>query len=645
MKGKTFTILIGALLVCMFIFKFIVFYTTAGISLISFSFPFSLLFFGMVMYLIFSNRRWSIRKKWGWYLAWNVLVSALMFIDLYYNSYFDQFPVIALLGQLSMLDHLQKTMAKMFNIAFVVILMDLPVLVVLTVKKVPFSIPKCVVARVGTVAIMAVYLLTVVLPTTPVDMVTALQRSEIFSFHGHDVRNFLTGYNSVQALEALAENGDTKESMSEVSKSQYHGLAKGRNLIVVQLESFQNFLIGASYEGQVITPNLNRLLQEDTLYFDHYYQQIGKGSTSDAEFASQNSFLPVMYGQSYTRFMDNAFYGLPWIMRENGYSATAFHGYVGEFWNRDEAYPQQGFEDFYSAEDFVVNDDNTVGWGLGDESFFRQSVSVMKSLPKPFYSFLITLTSHNPYDITDRYEGIQLRPEQEDTLFGNYLNAVHYTDAAIGTFLSQLKQEGLYDNSIIVFYGDHFGLKATDEENQEQMSAFLGHTYDYDEMFNIPLIVHIPGSGVSETISTAGGQIDFMPTIVDLMGYNDSVRVALGKNILTQEEGFVVSQAYMLKGSFITDDIAFEISKDGIFEHSRAWDLHTREAIEDIEPFREQYEKALQFVDLSTAMLEQNYMQFTCNVPVERLPVNGVRGLMERAGSSGSDLGDYEDLP
>ncbi|MBC8543640.1 LTA synthase family protein [Bianquea renquensis] len=645
MKGKTFTILIGALLVCMFIFKFIVFYTTAGISMISFSFPFSLLFFGMVMYLIFSNRRWSIRKKWGWYLAWNVLVSALMFIDLYYNSYFDQFPVIALLGQLSMLDHLQKTMAKMFNIAFVVILMDLPVLVVLTVKKVPFSIPKCVVARVGTVAIMAVYLLTVVLPTTPVDMVTALQRSEIFSFHGHDVRNFLTGYNSVQALEALAENGDTKESMSEVSKSQYHGLAKGRNLIVVQLESFQNFLIGASYEGQVITPNLNRLLQEDTLYFDHYYQQIGKGSTSDAEFASQNSFLPVMYGQSYTRFMDNAFYGLPWIMRENGYSATAFHGYVGEFWNRDEAYPQQGFEDFYSAEDFVVNDDNTVGWGLGDESFFRQSVSVMKSLPKPFYSFLITLTSHNPYDITDRYEGIQLRPEQEDTLFGNYLNAVHYTDAAIGTFLSQLKQEGLYDNSIIVFYGDHFGLKATDEENQEQMSAFLGHTYDYDEMFNIPLIVHIPGSGVSETISTAGGQIDFMPTIVDLMGYNDSVRVALGKNILTQEEGFVVSQAYMLKGSFITDDIAFEISKDGIFEHSRAWDLHTREAIEDIEPFREQYEKALQFVDLSTAMLEQNYMQFTCNVPVERLPVNGVRGLMERAGSSGSDLGDYEDLP
>ncbi|MFQ9799748.1 MAG: sulfatase-like hydrolase/transferase [Clostridia bacterium] len=114
-------------------------------------------------------------------------------------------------------------------------------------------------------------------------------------------------------------------------------MAKGRNLIVVQLESFQNFLIGASYEGQVITPNLNRLLQEDTLYFDHYYQQIGKGSTSDAEFASQNSFLPVMYGQSYTRFMDNAFYGLPWIMRENGYSATAFHGYVGEFWNRDEA--------------------------------------------------------------------------------------------------------------------------------------------------------------------------------------------------------------------------------------------------------------------------------------------------------------------
>ncbi|MFQ9799236.1 MAG: sulfatase-like hydrolase/transferase [Clostridia bacterium] len=117
-----------------------------------------------------------------------------------------------------------------------------------------------------------------------------------------------------------------------------------------------------------------------------------------------------------------------------------------------------------------------------------------------------------------------LAPEHQDTWFGNYLNSVHYTDAAIGKFIETLKKEGLYEDSILVFYGDHFGLMSSEPECNALMSEFLGYKYDYDQMMNIPLLIHILGSGVSLTRSVAGGQIDLMPTLLDLMGYSDHVR-------------------------------------------------------------------------------------------------------------------------
>ena len=239
-----------------------------------------------------------------------------------------------------------------------------------------------------------------------------MQHSELFTYHARDVKNFLTGYKTVEAQEVLADGRVAEYVQTSIQKSPYHGIAKERNLILVQMESIQDFVIGASYNGQEIAPNLTALLGNDTIYFDHYYQQIGKGGTSDAEFASLNSLLPVMYGQSYTLFQDDSFYGLPWLLRDQGYETAAMHGYIADFWNRNQAYPVQGFQHFYSEKDYTLTRENKVGWSIGDEDFFQQSISYMKQLSKPFFSFLITLTSHCPYDITEMYNGITLAPEQ-----------------------------------------------------------------------------------------------------------------------------------------------------------------------------------------------------------------------------------------
>ena len=147
--------------------------------------------------------------------------------------------------------------------------------------------------------------------------------------------------------------------------------------------------------------------------------------------------------------------------------------------------------------------------GVSDISLFNQSVEIMKEYEEPFFGFIITLTNHHPYLLPEELTTIDLLEEHEETKFGNYLQTVRYTDYAIGEFIEELKETGLYEDSIIVFYGDHHGLNYKMDNNDIIVSEYLDKPYDYDEMLNIPLIIHIPDSGITETISTTGGCIDF----------------------------------------------------------------------------------------------------------------------------------------
>ncbi len=238
-------------------------------------------------------------------------------------------------------------------------------------------------------------------------------------------------------MEELKERNRLKEG-------KYTGLGHNKNLIVIQVEALQGFVIDHYYNGQEITPpNLNKLIKEQgTVYFDRYYQLIGRGNTSDAEFVSNNSLYPSMDEPTYTQYADNVFYGLPWILRDNGYTAWAFHGYEKEFWNRDNAYVNQGFERFISEEDYDVVE--SIGFGITDEEFFKQSMTYLKELDNldnnPFYSFIITLTSHNPFNMPEEYHVLEIEDKHKDTILGNYLQAIHYTDKALGEFIEDLKK-------------------------------------------------------------------------------------------------------------------------------------------------------------------------------------------------------------
>ncbi len=349
----------------------------------------------------------------------------------------------------------------------------------------------------------------------------------------------------------------------------YRGIAKGKNVIVIQLESFQNFLVNFKYEGQEITPNLNQLISQ-SIYFENYYQQTGCGNTADAEFVTLTSLHVPGYDVAYEVYSDRKFEALPAILKRHGYLTLAFHGNSGWFWNRRKMYPNLGFEKLYALEELVQ--DEILGMGLSDLSLYKQAVDILKKTDQPFFAFIVTLSSHTPFILPDQYKQINLLPKHKDTIFGNYLQAVHYADYALGQFLEMLKREGIYDNSVIILYGDHAGLQPFVKENLEIMNEILVKEYTYLEAFRVPFVIHIPNRVLSLKVKTVGGQTDFLPTVLNLLGIEIDFSKIVGKDLLNCSEGFVALRYHVPDGSFIDEKRYLIVSPDGMLQNSFAYD-------------------------------------------------------------------------
>lgn len=331
----------------------------------------------------------------------------------------------------------------------------------------------------------------------------------------------------------------------------YFGIAKDRNVIVISLESTQNFVINRTVNGKEITPFLNDLIDE-SYYFNNFYHQTGQGKTSDSEFIVDNSLYGLGRGAVFFTHPKNEYMATPEILANHGYTTASFHANTKVFWNRDEMYQSLGYDRFYHLDYYDVTDDNSIGWGLKDIPFFEQSVSLLKELPQPFYAKLITLTNHHPFVLDESDTFIDTNVTESATL-NQYLATVRYEDEALRLFFEQLKEEGLYDQSIIVIYGDHNGII---EKDFEVLSDFLGKEYNAHtvvEMQQVPMIIHIPGQE-GKTISTVGGQIDLKPTILHLLGIETEGQLNFGHDLFSLDHP---NLAIFRDGRFVTDQYIF----------------------------------------------------------------------------------------
>lgn len=567
-----------------------------------------------ILFAHLSESKWK-RKEVVFLLLYGFF-SLIMFADTMYYNYYNQTVSIQQIYQASNVAKVPSSFINTLIPASFFIVWDIPFAVHYFRKRSKSFEDGTIKSRtkrqrrvvelicVGVIALFAV---------NPFGM-TFVMKVNTVGFYSHHIKDIVdVAYNAlyddfwrkedvIEAVEEATEESPVATDISDEVKS-LESIAKGKNVIVIQLEAFQNFVIQAEYNGQELTPNLNELIGDESIYFDNYYSVIGKGNTADAEFATLNSLYPVIDGESYRLYTDNTYNGLPWKLKEQGYETYAFHGNEAAFWNRQQAYPYQGIDHFYSIEN--MDDRDIVGLGISDSSMFQQMVDVLNKADGNFFSFGISLSSHHPYDLDEELQELEILPEDEGTKFANYLQAVHYTDRAIGELIQSLKRAGLYKDTVIAFYGDHHGLNCTMDDNDIYVSNFLGKQYGYEEMMKVPCIIHIPGSGTSETVSTMGCQVDFLPTMAYLMGFHMEQPYIMGQNLLTAEHGFAAFTAYLFEGSFAYDNVMFQISREGIFEGSTAWDRDTLETL-DISKYEEQYERAIELKEASKQVLEQD---------------------------------------
>lgn len=369
-----------------------------------------------------------------------------------------------------------------------------------------------------------------------------------------------------------------KERDQRPFQGKFTGIAKNKNLIIIQVESLQQFVIDLKINGIEVTPNINRFVRE-AAYFSKIYNQTALGNSSDAEFIVNTGLYPSSTGVAYTRFAANSYEALPKILAQNGYTSIALHGDRPGFWNRNRMYPSMGFSRFISKKDFIV--DENIGMGLSDASFFRQSLEMLNKTEKPFYAFMITLTSHYPYNFEGIFKAVRLDTGSfEGTLMGNYLTSMKYFDEQFGIFIKALKQEGLLDSSVIAIYGDHTAIPAWDRSSLEKLlGKSLRKDWEWKDKQRIPLIIRIPGSlPISGEIRKSAGLIDLPDTLADIMGFRFSR--GFGKNLFAEDKKN--EPVIFRNGSFIIDSVFVEPSSGKATDLSdgKAADYGQYEALE-----------------------------------------------------------------
>ena len=382
----------------------------------------------------------------------------------------------------------------------------------------------------------------------------------LYGFHAYDAYQYMKlRYASMPlAAEAEAESADwfgrRGAAREALAGDRLFGRYAGKNIIMIQVEALQSFVIGRTWNGQPVTPRLNELLGE-SVYFERFYHQTAQGRTSDAEFAAQCSLHPLASGSVFIRHAGRTYDCLPGILKEAGYGTAAFHAYDGGFWNRNVMYARIGFDRFYSKKHYAM--DEPVGWSLGDRSFLRQSADRFGQLGQPFYAFLVTLSSHHPYQLPASADSFDAG-SFEGTMFGDYLDAVHYADAALGELFDRLKASGLWENAIIVIYGDHDNSIA-DWELYEQFLGRPLHMAERHQLLRaVPLIIRLPdGAMGGEVRSEPAGQIDIAPTLLHLIGERTGSRIMAGLPLITGAEQDSDGRIVVFRNGSFTDERLF----------------------------------------------------------------------------------------
>ena len=533
----------------------------------------------MLICLIFPNK-----QRIFTILTFNIVISILLFSDNLYYLYSSNVLSVEQISNLQYGEEIMSTLPMLLSIKHVVYFIDIILIFILLGTKnlkIKDNIKlnkrgKALRIFAGSLAIF----IYVAFGNTyssksfedPYNKDLQIKKSSIYGYHIADIQNAFqikkqAVYNNKNDMEKdyndLKNNYNTKYSASNY---ELQGAIKGKNIIILQLESIQEFVLHKTINGKEITPNLNRFLEENIEFSNMFMQSYS--STADSEFSTISSLYPMENGMSYSKYNSNKIDDIFTMFHQGDYTISYMHGNYGFFWNRVNVYSNLPVDHLEFKDSFEDVSENIMGY-LSDELLYNQAVEKLTNYEKPFMSYIVSASSHTNFSL----DGLEDRSKVQidvgkykGTFFGNYLESVNYADYAFGIFIDNLKEAGLYDDTVILLYGDHNGIDMYNEEMLDYLQKENPNLNDVDIKLNyirvacgmkIPGIEHLK---IEKQVS----KLDIKPTFAYLCNLNEGF--ALGTNMFARKDFACLNNERIITSRYYFDENWYEIESGNLVD-------------------------------------------------------------------------------
>lgn len=307
-----------------------------------------------------------------------------------------------------------------------------------------------------------------------------------------------------------------KEINNQNNRVTRHNQVNPENVIIIIVESYLSITSDLTVDGKEITPNLNRLKHSDNVYYNgHMKSNITIGESGDGQFICMTGLLPLRSEITVGRAKNVTLPGLPQILAHHMHLNTRMLIPTSpSMWEQERMCNQYGISKLYSSNDF-----NKGKGDLNDDQLFKNLQSIDRQSKEPFFSIVLTMSMHQPY--TNQIDpSFNISDPKLSIEYINYLNACHYTDHHIGSYLNFLKDCGLFEKSLIVITSDH-------APNPNSLPTAIISK-------EIPLYI-INANIKNDAYTGPCQQIDIYTTILDILVKDKIFWRGLGNTLLSQK--------------------------------------------------------------------------------------------------------------
>lgn len=314
------------------------------------------------------------------------------------------------------------------------------------------------------------------------------------------------------SLTDIALNKNTNSMISKLkygqpisSKGTITASTSKPNFVVIQVESMDSNAVNKQHDGLYVMPFLHSLALQN-VYYPYTMSYHEAGGTSDSEFSTINSVEPLSDYPSITINNYNYPNSILKQLTNNSYSTIAFHGDVGSYYNRNEAYPKMGYQEFFDLTKMGLEQS---GWGAPDDAVFNYSEKKLKDEKQPFFVYTITMSSHGPFTNVNNYYNNSYYNDVTDQISKNYMKSMSYVDQSIEDYVNYIRTN--FKNTYIIIWGDHTPDIKTSEYKQASFSD--------DKYFEfVPLIISTPDHKKYTEDKIVASFLDIAPTIANASG-------------------------------------------------------------------------------------------------------------------------------